>query len=953
MYKMKRCVLLASIMLAMLATLASADLVGHWKLDESAGDTAKDSSGNGNDGAVTGDPQWVTGTLDGAIELDGDDIITIADYDAAQSDQYTVAAWVNIPVVQTGGHTSWVVSKGVVGGLGGWGLAVIGQTPTAYQENGTTWNAVSSGMTIALNEWHHIAATYDGTSMGIHVDGVLAAAEDFGFATSPIDIVIGAWRPTNLNRFYIGTVDDVQVYAAALSEAEIQVIMNGLGDPGQASSPVPASEATDVIRDGIVLQWKAGEFATSHDVYFGTNFEDVNTATPDSPEFMGNQLETAYTLDRLEFGATYFWRIDEVNDTHADSPWQGNTWIFEVEPEGIMIDGGLLTATASSQNSADESPDNTINGVGLNEDGSHSQDKTTMWLSAISDPGTAWIRYDLSIAQELHEMLVWNQNGQSEEDLGVGFKEARIEVSVDGIEFTTLGIVELAQAAETVVDMQNVVVKSVRITAVSNWGGFFPKYGLSKVRFLVIPNAAREMSPVDGDATVDPSTAALTWRAGRNVAVHHVYLSTDEQAVIDGTAPMVTVAEASYMPALDLEMSYYWRVDEVNDLENPSVWIGDIQNFSTLQSLPVDDMESYKVDMWKTWSDGYEDPTNGSVVGNGWLAEPETVIVYENDQSLPMEYGSEGIGDSWTTREINQDWNQYGIKILSLYFYGDANNIGGQLYVKVNETKFEYNGAATDIQSGQWLPWTIDLSGITTVDTLTVGVLGGSGKLYLDNIRLYPLALDTPVDSNAASSGSIAGAYTQSNAPIFLPQGWTYLYSDAGSGGTEVALTANIAVGNGGNTGFGGPSQFSTPVVLGRADGENEYEIFSNGFEAHTGVEGTDLLLHPGNTADTAFVIARYTVSETDGNLATIVGSFRDLAGGTGGGGANSVTAEIYLNTTNLFSATGAAGRLFQVDGSFNLTDVAVVAGDTISFVVGNNGGFGGDETALEGVITF
>ena len=85
-----------------------------------------------------------------------------------------------------------------------------------------------------------------------------------------------------------------------------------------------------------------------------------------------------------------------------------------------------------------------------------------------------------------------------------------IEISADGIEFASLGTVELDQAAETVVDMQAAVAQSVRITALSNWGGLFLKYGLSEVRLLAIPNAARELSPTDGVVNVDPTTAVLT-----------------------------------------------------------------------------------------------------------------------------------------------------------------------------------------------------------------------------------------------------------------------------------------------------------------------------------------------------------------------------------------------------------------------------------------------------------
>ncbi|MFC1766278.1 hypothetical protein ACFL6U_29905, partial [Planctomycetota bacterium] len=71
-----------------------------------------------------------------------------------------------------------------------------------------------------------------------------------------------------------------------------------------------------------------------------------------------------------------------------------------------------------------------------------------------------------------------------------------------------------------------------------------------------------------------------------------------------------------------------------------------------------------------------------------------------------------------------------------------VDNAVGQLYVKINNTQFDYQGAATDVQTAQWFPFTIDLTGMTVVDSLTIGVTGGSGRLIVDNIRLYPLVSD-------------------------------------------------------------------------------------------------------------------------------------------------------------------------------------------------------------------
>ena len=117
----------------------------------------------------------------------------------------------------------------------------------------------------------------------------------------------------------------------------------------------------------------------------------------------------------------------------------------------------------------------------------------------------------------------------------------------------------------------------------------------------------------------------------------------------------------------------------------------------------------------------------------------ETGTVHGGSQSLPYSYGQDGAAVSEATLPINaQDWSKYGIKSLSLFFYGSADNTGGQLYVKINNgTPHNYQGGATDIQTAQWFPFTVDLAGVTIVNSLTIGVSGGSGIFYVDDICLY------------------------------------------------------------------------------------------------------------------------------------------------------------------------------------------------------------------------
>ncbi|MGJ8640702.1 MAG: PEP-CTERM sorting domain-containing protein [Opitutaceae bacterium] len=247
----------------------------------------------------------------------------------------------------------------------------------------------------------------------------------------------------------------------------------------------------------------------------------------------------------------------------------------------------------------------------------------------------------------------------------------------------------------------------------------------------------------------------------------------------------------------------------------------------------------------------------------------------------------------------------------------------------------------------------------TQIKSFALGITALSFASIANAVTIADIGLDYT---------SAPGYVADTTAPTAAPDGWSYLRSDAATGGTENALTAQTGIGNGGNSGFAGNSGFNLAAVLGGVAGGAEYEIFSDGFEGgatsngNQGLVGTDLLLHPGDDAGNEFVIARYTISLADiasGTSATISGSFRNLTGRDDRSGpAESVTADIFHNGTSIFGVTGGTSgdfgtqsRLFQADGTFNIAGLTVAAGDTISFVVGNNGGQAGDETALQGTI--
>jgi len=397
-------------------------------------------------------------------------------------------------------------------------------------------------------------------------------------------------------------------------------------------------------------------------------------------------------------------------------------------------------------------------------------------------------------------MLVWNHNSSLELAIGFGVKEANIEYSVDGASWTTLGTHEFARAlgaagyaANTSVDLSGVAAKYVKITANSNWGGFMPQYGLSEVSFFYVPVLAREPDPASGTTDMDVDNVTLSWRAGREAASHEVQLSDSNQAVIDGTALVATVSEASYDAGeLQLNQNYYWKIVEVNEAETPTTWEGDVWNFTAREFLVVDDFEDYNNfspdRVFQTWIDGVgyssdeffpvDNPGNGSGAALGhdiWTpGSPhydgdimETAIVHGGAQSAPLYYDNSTANYSEATANvanlpIGQDWTRHGIKTLSLCFYGDPNNVAQQIYVKLNGIKVLYDGDATNITRKPWQAWNIDLADfgidLSNVTELTIGLerigaVGGSGVVYFDDISLYPYSreLITPAEPDTAN----------------------------------------------------------------------------------------------------------------------------------------------------------------------------------------------------------
>ena len=162
------------------------------------------------------------------------------------------------------------------------------------------------------------------------------------------------------------------------------------------------------------------------------------------------------------------------------------------------------------------------------------------------------------------------------------------------------------------------------------------QYGLSEVRFLHVPAFAREPEPADAAADILVGSS-LTWRAGREADTHDVYFGADPNAL----ALAGSVEVASFTPGnLEFGMTYYWQIDEVNEVEAIMTWPGDLWSFATQEFAVIEDFESYDDEdnrIYDTWLDGWVNET-GSIVG--YLEAPfaEQSVVNGGRQSMPLEY---------------------------------------------------------------------------------------------------------------------------------------------------------------------------------------------------------------------------------------------------------------------------------------------------------------------------
>jgi hypothetical protein len=696
------------VVILILAGKAPADLLVHWRLDEESGTTAYDSSGNSNDGTFSGEPQWVAGhSSAGALQFDGVDDYVVYSFDETQTfETFSVALWVRTDTLGQPNYCSPFSSH--YPNTAGFQVDVDGGNPGNYRINPDSGNQFAFGT--VTTDWIHLALTAEGTSMNLYYNGTWASSNTL----VDTDVVfnqfaIGVNR--NRNWWFAGIVDDLRVYDHVLSEAEVLGTMTGEPWP-YAYGPVPADGALQEAT-WVNLAWNPGQLAVSHDVYLGDNFDDVNDGTRDSEVFRGNQTSTFYVVgfpgfaypDGLVPGTTYYWRIDEVNDANPESPWKGDVWSFSIPPK-----------TAYNP----DPPDGT----------------------EVADPNTVTLTWTEGFGAILHTVYLGNDYDEvSDATGGTPLGAATYNPGPLALEKVYYWRVDEFDAVET---------------------------HKGDVWSFTTPGAVGNPQPAY-DAVDVQLNVILSWTPSTSAASHQLYFGTDKEAVrTAGTGSpedkgSKALGAESYDPGLlDADTTYYWRVDEVDGQGNTAkgpLWI-----FTTGAFLLIDDFESYTDDdpnnqaIWQTWIDGFGVADNGAQVGYLMPPYAEQVVVHGGLQSMPLLYVNEaGVTNSEASMTLtaSRDWTQAGVAELSLWFRGDSDNAAEPLYVAVaNSTGAPAVAAHGDANAAQTRSWTrlvISLQtfadqgiNLSDVDKIVIGLgskggssAGGSGTVYVDDIRLY------------------------------------------------------------------------------------------------------------------------------------------------------------------------------------------------------------------------
>ena len=670
-------------------TITDPSLVGYYKLDGEVWGTVFDYSGYGNHGSLVGDMEYVAGYEGNALDFDGVgdyvDFGNPATYPAGTSAR-TMCAWAKTDSVAAG--WSWIAAYGSPGTSQ---AMFIGR-------NGADLFGGGYGDDISLvgfwdiGVWHHICLTYDGATARLYADGleVNSMAKNWDLVRSMARL---GRQVNSAAEFWNGLVDEMRIYDRALSQGEIDHLM----DVTKAWDPRPADGEVDVAL-GSKLTWKGGMDAgtgseyTEFDVYFSTSFEEVDSESIAPVPISG---ANEYTPTFSHYDRCY-WKVNEI----GSSVVTGDVWSFKAiyNPANVadprlklwlQLDGDPCDSSGHGRDGTEIGGPVYVpgyDGEAIYLDGvddyvdveysvgiSGAEPRTIAgWAKAtttaivdwtnlfgFTGPSGAGGHFDIEIVGATDSTTAGyyglHMYGDEYDIMPCDLEWHHLAATFDGAQASWYADgVQMGFATFAINTPGN-----VHVGRRDDNTNYFPgtiddvriyDYVLNATQIATVMriNLAWAWNPNPGNgATGVARTPILTWTGGDYATSHYVFFGTDEDALPQVAGPQPT---ASYNPGtLDLGTTYYWAIGEANAAAPPDYMDrGRTWKFTTVDYLVIDNMDAYVPydvpagpHIFVAWRDGKGDCA-GSGNNTGANLLETTPALFATSQLMQYDWDNDG-----------------------------------------------------------------------------------------------------------------------------------------------------------------------------------------------------------------------------------------------------------------------------------------------------------------------
>ncbi|OFY89482.1 MAG: hypothetical protein A2266_01885 [Bacteroidetes bacterium RIFOXYA12_FULL_40_10] len=317
------------------AAQAAAVPLGYWNFDESSGTTAFDSFGS-NNGTIANATR-TPGIKGGALYFNGTsgNVNIASTPQLSPADAITMMTW----VFSEENRTAKIFQKGDWDGPGlrqdvwkGWSCGIRMDNDTGHS---LEWN---NGRPI-LNEWYHLAMTYDGSLLAFYVNGRLWESKPVTGKLKVNSRNISIGSDNAVQKFFKGKIDEVFLYGSALSAQEIQSVVQSVSNPDSDGDGIPNEDDAYPADAGMAFE---NYYPSSG---YGTlAFEDM---WPSKGDYDFNDLVIDYRFKIITDASNYVsavscsFIVKAIGAAYANGfGFQLNSPSFDVSD--IQVSGGVL-----------------------------------------------------------------------------------------------------------------------------------------------------------------------------------------------------------------------------------------------------------------------------------------------------------------------------------------------------------------------------------------------------------------------------------------------------------------------------------------------------------------------------------------------------------------------------------------------------------------------------------